>query len=115
MKKLVVVVGISFSPQAFIYQQEIKTVDEVKRCVGAAARGCLAAPVILNPVIARFFDFRERAKRVVQLAASRVSIFPIERRVQPDDVRGEFDVIFDLFKFSRRDAKWQNSGGRGWF
>ncbi len=94
--------------------------DKVKRCAGAAARGCLAAPVILNPEIARFFDLGERAKRVVQLAASRVAIFPIERRVQPDDVRGESDVIFDLFKFSRRDAerdhaKRQNSGGRGWF
>ena len=94
--------------------------DKMKRCAGAAARGCLAAPVISKPEIARFFDLGERAKRVVQLAASRVAIFPIERRVESDDVRGESDVIFDLFKFSRRDAerdhaKRQNSGGRGWF
>ncbi len=79
--------------------------DKVKRCVSAAARGCLAAPVILNPKIARFFDLGERAKRVVQLAASRVAIFPIERRILSNQPRGEFQVLFDFFKLSRWNAK----------
>jgi hypothetical protein len=94
---------------------KIKTVDKVKGCVCAAAFGFPAAPVISKAEIAGFFDFRESAKRIVQLAASRVAVFPIERRVESDDVRGESDMVFDLFKFSRRNskrdyAKRQNSG-----
>jgi hypothetical protein len=60
-----------------------------------------------------FADFAQGAKRVAELAASRVAVFPIERHILIDNPRGVFDVLDDFFKISDRDferfhAKRQN-------
>jgi hypothetical protein len=42
-----------------------------------------------------FADFAQGAKRVAELAASRVAVFPIERHILIDNPRGVFDVLDD--------------------
>jgi hypothetical protein len=54
-------------------------------------------------------DFAQSAKRVADLAASCFAVFPIKRRVLPDEIARKFQMFLDFLEFRGGNSERDNA------